>query len=174
MSADIDSGRPAIRTGPAGRYTVTRSSAEETVALRRAVLRPHLTVEQMVVSGDQSPVTAYLAARSSQCDQAVLGCLRLEPVACPWPEALEAPAQASWQLRAMATDPSARGTGVGRLLVEAAAEHVASHGGDLIWCNARVSAEQFYSRLGFGPVTGYFVVPEVAEEHIGMVLRVLP
>lgn len=174
MSSDIDAGRAASDSPlPAG-YTVVRSTAQETAALRRAVLRPSLSIEQMALAGDQSPETAYLAVASpddSTDDPAVVGCVRLEPVPCPWPDAPEVPAHGAWQLRAMATDPAVRGTGVGRLLVDAAVAHVVERGADLIWCNARVGAEQFYFRLGFRPVTGRFVVPDVAEEHVGMVLR---
>lgn len=72
----------------------------------------------------------------------------------------------------MATDPARRGTGLGRMLVEAAVEHVAGRGGDLIWCNARIGAEGFYSRLGFQTVTDPFDVQETPEAHVGMVLDV--
>ncbi len=151
---------------------VTRSSAEETAALRRAVLRPHLTIRQMTVAGDQNPDTAYLAVRALAGNGALIGCVRLEPVPCPWADSVDIDTGKSWQLRAMATDPSARGSGVGRLLVEAAVNHVADRGGNAIWCNARVGAEGFYTRLGFHTVTGQFTVAEVPEQHVGMVRSV--
>jgi len=174
MSADI-SDRTGTSTGtdipiPEG-LVVSRSSAEQTASLRRAVLRPHLTVAQMAVAGDQNPETTYLAVRDPAGDGVVLGCVRLEPVRCPWPEALGVPSQASWQLRAMATDPGARGTGLGRLLVKAAVDHVAERSGDLIWCNARAGAERFYLRLGFRTVTDPFDVQDVPEAHVGMVFE---
>ncbi|MBA3411446.1 MAG: GNAT family N-acetyltransferase [Geodermatophilaceae bacterium] len=172
MITDVGSGSMASASGQARTFAVTRASAEETAELRRDVLRPHLTIEQMAVPGDSNPDTAYLAVRVPTGARAVLGCLRLEPVPCPWPSAGRAAAgAAAWQLRAMATDPSVRGRGLGRLLVTAAVDHVARRGGDLIWCNARVSAEQFYLRLGFRRVTPPFALPDVPEEHVGMVLR---
>lgn len=172
MSADVDDRTGTSRSRPdrrADHFVVERSSAQETASLRRAVLRPNLTIEQMAVAGDQNPDLTYLAVRVPDGDHAIVGCLRLEPVPCPWPAALQQPASAAWQLRAMATDPTVRGTGLGRLLVEAAVGHVLQRDGDLIWCNARVSAEQFYLRLGFRPVTGHFALPEVFEDHVGMV-----
>lgn len=172
MSAGIDPrGVRSTLTGISPGLRVVRSSAEETAALRRAVLRPHFGIKQMTLAGDRNPETAYLAVRALAGNGAVLGCVRLEPVACPWSETIDtAPAAApgAWQLRAMATDPCARGSGLGRLLVEAAARHVTERGGDLIWCNARVGAEGFYSRLGFRTVTGPFGVAEIPEEHVGM------
>lgn len=173
MSAEIDNRtEPCGGTaGPTtGRLVVDLSSAAETASLRRAVLRPNLAVEQMALAGDQNPDTAYLSVRAAG-GGAVLGCVRLEPVPCPWPEALGVPPVVSWQLRAMATDPVARGTGLGRVLVEAAVAHVAKQDGDLIWCNARVSAEGFYLRQGFRAVTDRFLVHDVPEEHVGMVLE---
>ncbi|MBA3340148.1 MAG: GNAT family N-acetyltransferase [Geodermatophilaceae bacterium] len=156
-------------TGVSPGLRVVRSSAEETAALRRAVLRPHLAIRQMTVAGDQNPDTAYLAVRALAGNGAVLGCVRLEPVGCPWSDSIDADTQAAWQLRSMATDPCARGSGLGRLLVEAALNHVAERGGDLVWCNARVGAEGFYSRLGFHTVTGRFAISEVTEDHVGMI-----
>lgn len=174
MTAKIDrTGSQSPSKGSLPGLRITRSSAEETAALRRAVLRPHLTIRQMTVAGDQNPDTAYLAVRALAGNGAVLGCLRLEPVPCPWTEALSGESTAGWQLRAMATDPCARGTGVGRSLVDAAVNHVAEAGGDVLWCNARVGAEGFYSRLGFRTVTDRFTVSEVAEAHVGMVRELL-
>lgn len=171
MSADIEdrSAWSDVQSEQPDGFIVARSSAAETAPLRRAVLRPYLTIEQMAVPGDQRPETVYLAVRPAAGGRAVLGCVRLEPVPCPWPEALEVASRASWQLRAMATDPSARGTGLGRLLVQAAVDHVSERNGDLIWCNARIGAEGFYSRLGFRTVTDRFEVPDVPEAHVGMV-----
>lgn len=152
------------------RFLVSRSSAEETAALRQAVLRPNLTVAQMAIAGDQNPKTTYLAVRDPAGNGVVLGCLRLEPVPCPWPEVVEVASQTNWQLRAMATDPSVRGTGLGALLVQAAVGYVEAGGGELIWCNARIGAEGFYAKLGFRTVTDPFVVPGVPSgEHVGMV-----
>jgi len=150
-------------------FLVVRSSATETAELRRAVLRPHLRIEEMALGGDQNPDTAYLSVRAVGRAGVVLGCVRLEPVPCPWSAELDVPGRAAWQLRAMATDPSARGTGLGRRLVHTAVDHVTAHEGDLIWCNARVSAQGFYARLGFRTVTEPFVVDGVSEEHVGMV-----
>lgn len=169
MSADISSGAPITGTGQTRGFTVAPSSADETAALRRAVLRPKVTIAEMAMPGDQSPDTSYLAVPALDGDRAVLGCVRLEPVPCPWPVAPDVSARASWQLRAMATDPSVRGAGLGRLLVEAAVDHVADRAGDLIWCNARVGAEGFYARMGFRTVTDRFLVHDVPEEHVGMV-----
>ncbi|MDQ4039434.1 MAG: GNAT family N-acetyltransferase [Actinomycetota bacterium] len=173
MSAHTADRATAARdtAGPDEQFLVTRSSAAETAQLRRAVLRPHLRIEEMALGGDQNPDTTYLCVRAAGGDGAVLGCLRLEPMPCPWSAELDVSGEAGWQLRAMATDPAARGAGLGRRLVQAAVDHVAAHGGDLIWCNARVSAEGFYARQGFRTLTQRFELRDVAEAHVGMVLE---
>lgn len=173
MSTGIDrTGPESAATGVDPGLRVVRSTSEETAGLRRAVLRPNLELNQMTIAGDQNPDTAFLAVRVPSGNGDILGCLRLEPVPCPWADAIEEDPRAAWQLRGMATDPSARGTGLGRLLVEAAVSHVTERGGDLIWCNARVGAEGFYARLGFGTVTAPFSVRDVSEDHVGMVRSV--
>jgi GNAT superfamily N-acetyltransferase len=54
-----------------------------------------------------------------------------------------------WRLRGMATLPEVRGRGFGRALLEACFAHISAHGGQLLWCNARVVALGFYAHLGF-------------------------
>jgi predicted GNAT family N-acyltransferase len=49
---------------------------------------------------------------------------------------------------------------------------VAERGGDLVWCDARVTAAGFYEQMGFTVVTGEFDKPGVGP-HVGM-LRGVP
>lgn len=55
----------------------------------------------------------------------------------------------AWRLRGMATLPGHRGKGYGGELVEAGMAEVARRGGNLVWCNGRVAAADFYRRHGF-------------------------
>jgi len=48
-----------------------------------------------------------------------------------------------------ARSAAAQGQGIGTLVLNAVVDHVAAEGGDLLWCNARVSAIAFYERAGF-------------------------
>ena len=79
----------------------------------------------------------------------------------------------AWQLRGMATAAEHRGKGFGALVVEAALEEVAGHGGRLLWLEARENAIGFYERHGLvaeGPVYRH---PETKIPHRVMV-RELP
>ena len=144
--------------------TVDEVPAEETYALRGAVLRPD--GGEITWAGDEDPATFHLAARTA--DGRVVGVVRFSPAPCPWRRDAAAP----WQLRGMATDPAVRGSGAGRALLVDGLARVAARGGDLVWCDARVTAAGFYERMGFVVVTGEYDRPGIGP-HVGMV-RPLP
>jgi predicted GNAT family N-acyltransferase len=49
----------------------------------------------------------------------------------------------------MATADGRRSEGIGAAVLAVVIAHVASHGGGLLWCNARLPAVEFYGRAGF-------------------------
>lgn len=143
---------------------VDEVAAEVTHALRGAVLRPDGGA--IVWAGDDDPRTVHLAARNA--DGAVIGVVRFSPAPCPWREA-----GSPWQLRGMATDPAVRGSGAGRALVEDGVRRITARGGDLLWCEARVTAAGFYERMGFAVLTEPFDKPDIGP-HVGMVCELRP
>lgn len=150
-----------------GCLRVGRVTAEETYALRQQVLRPHQTLAEMALSGDEDPATVHLAAFDDERE--VVSTLRLQPATCPWfPERTDA-----WQLRGMATAEHARGQGRGAVLVASAVRRIAERGGGLLWCNARVPAEAFYARVGFVAVDDRWDDPDIGP-HVGMIREVPP
>ena len=139
--------------------TVEESDADTTYPLWRDVLREGRPVARL----EDPSGTFHLAARSSS--GVLVGVVRFSPATCPWrPEA-----HTPWQLRGMATDAGARGTGAGRALVTEGLTRVAAGGGDLVWCDARMAAVGFYERMGFAVVTEKFDKPE-GGPHLGMVI----
>jgi len=146
-------------TVDAGAVTVEEVPLDVVLPLRSAVLRGG---GPAALPGDDDPATVHLAARTR--DGRVVGVVRLGPAPCPW----RPDARAPWQLRGMATDPAVRGAGAGRALVDASLALVARRGGDLLWCDARVSAAGFYERMGLTVVTGEYDKPGVGP-HVGMV-----
>jgi predicted N-acetyltransferase YhbS len=141
---------------------VGTATAAETLPLRAAILRPN--GDPATMPGDDDPGTIHLAARTSG---QVVGVVRFSPATCPWRPDAASP----WQLRGMATDPSVRGAGAGRALVDEGLARVAAAGGDLVWCHARVTAEGFYERMGFAVVTEPYDKPPIGL-HVGMVIEV--
>jgi predicted GNAT family N-acyltransferase len=143
--------------------TVEESDADTTYPLWRDVLREGRPVARL----EDPSGTFHLAARTPAGQ--LVGVVRFSPAPCPWrPEAA-----APWQLRGMATDSAARGTGAGRALVAEGLARVAARGGDLVWCDARVAAVGFYARMGFGVVTEEFLKPE-GGPHLGMLKDLVP
>jgi GNAT superfamily N-acetyltransferase len=121
---------------------VERVGAAETLALRQRVLRPHETIEQLSLPGDDDPDTGNFVALDGD---EVVGTASVRREAPPWAPDLES----SWRLRGMATAESRRSQGVGTAVLDAVVEHVHSHGGGHLWCNARTPAVAFYRRSGF-------------------------
>ena len=143
--------------------TVEESDAETTYPLWRDVLREGRPVPRL----EDPAGTFHLAARTSSGQ--LVGVVRFSPAPCPWRRDARAP----WQLRGMATDSGARGSGAGRALITEGLARVATLGGDLVWCDARVPAVGFYERMGFTVVTEEFVKPE-GGPHRGMVIDLPP
>lgn len=72
----------------------------------------------------------------------------------------------AWRLRGMATSREARGTGLGRSVLEACFDTVRQSGGRMLWCNARVGALDFYERLGLVTVGPEFDIPEIGPHYV--------
>jgi GNAT superfamily N-acetyltransferase len=123
--------------------TIQRVTAAQTFPLRQRVLRPHDTVDELSFPDEDNADTAHVAAVDHGT---VIGaaCVRRETV--PW---TTAPSQTAWRLRGMATADGRRSQGIGAAVLNAVLEHVACHGGGLVWCNARLGAVAFYERGGF-------------------------
>jgi GNAT superfamily N-acetyltransferase len=123
--------------------------------LRHAVLRPGRAEEESAYGADDLPETAHVAARGPLGEVVSVGTVLRE--APPWE-----PGRADgWRVRGMATRADARRRGLGRLVLDGLLEHVAAHGGGLVWCNARVPAQQLYARAGFVTRGGVFELPDI-------------
>jgi len=77
------------------------------------------------------------------------------------------------QLRGMATSSAARGIGAGKALVRFAIGHFREKGHDVLWCNAREGAVDFYKKLGFAVVSDRFDVPVIGP-HFVMKTNLIP
>jgi len=113
--------------------------------LRHRVLRPGRPASESVYSDDDESLVAHAAVRSPTRPDEVVAVGTVLPEAPPW----EPHRTDGWRIRGMATRPDARGAGLGGLVLGALVDHVAAHGGGLMWCNARVPARGLYERAGF-------------------------
>tara|TARA_A100000171_G_scaffold365_2_gene608 strand:+ start:1333 stop:1791 length:459 start_codon:yes stop_codon:yes gene_type:complete len=141
-------------------------SAAQTRPVRQRVLRPHQRPEELVYPGDDDADTFHLGAMSAAGD--VLAILSMYRHAQPPTDPDGEPR--AWRIRGMASVPEARGTGLGRVLVEHARDRVWAIHHDPIWCNARENAFGFYQKLGFEIVGGIFEIEGIGP-HAVMVLH---
>src|SRR5438309_1913976 len=111
-------------------------SVAEAIPLRHAVLRPGRPTETAHFPGDDAHSTRHFGAFR---DGTLLAIASLYRVDMP-----EMAGVTAIQLRGMATAEKARGTGLGRTLLQACIVFARQTGVGLIWCNARASAVGFY------------------------------
>jgi GNAT superfamily N-acetyltransferase len=145
--------------------SVARISAADTVSIRWDILRPGFPRETAVFVGDDSPTAQHFGGF---IDSRLVGVASLYQLPCPdRPEV-----RRTWQLRGMATLPEVRGIGVGKALVAACEKAVRDAGDSLLWCNARITALDFYARLGWQVSSDEFDIPTVGPHR--RMLRELP
>jgi GNAT superfamily N-acetyltransferase len=125
-------------------------------ALRREVLRPYMTVEELA---EHEPGDA-VAFGVFQDDELVA-------VGLVGPEG-ETPGD--WRIRGMATAPHARGRGAGTKVLQALVQHARNNGATRVWCNARTPARSLYERAGFVATSDEFETQRIGP-HYRMELR---
>jgi GNAT superfamily N-acetyltransferase len=133
---------------------------EITFSLRQRVLRAGQDPETAFFPGDRDRSSGHFAA---YVDHKVVGVASV--LAEPEPEG-----PGRWRLRGMAVDPDHQGAGAGAALIERVRDFVRRSDADpagLIWCNARVSAEGFYEKMGFVRVSEPWVEPGTGP-HVRM------
>ncbi len=136
-------------------FVVELATHDDVVPLRMAVLRPGQVYVASRYAGEELGLT--MAARDP--DGQVIGCATFFPAPFAGPGEEDGPADAfvpasaeglvAWRLRGMATRPDVQSTGIGSAVLSAGLTAVRAAGGELVWCNARVRALQFYRRHGF-------------------------
>ena len=65
----------------------------------------------------------------------------------------------AYRLRGMATDPNHQGHGYGKELINFALNELKNRGCELLWFNARTSAQKFYEKLGATAIGDIFDIP---------------
>ncbi|MGK0358254.1 MAG: GNAT superfamily N-acetyltransferase [Bradymonadia bacterium] len=134
-------------------------TAADVRPLRQRILRPHQTASALVYGGDAAPETMHVGAFIDDKMIGVASIFRQAPeynVSHP----------AAWRVRGMATLDDHRGKAVGAKMMQSLLRHAATNGGRLAWCNARVPAIGFYSRMGFEQVGAVFDLPVIGPHVI--------
>lgn len=143
-------------------HEIVEVTASETHPLRLAVLRKGIASTDVHFPEDELDGAFHLAAR---VDNELVGVASFSPSSTPFRERASA-----WQLRGMAVADDRQGQRVGEALLLAAIERIRATGAPVLWCNARDSAQGFYSRLGFVVEGDGFVTKTTQLPHHVMVL----
>ena len=135
---------------------------EDVQPLRTEVLRPHFEEGRLAnFIGDKEPGTHHYALRDDGDVVAVVTYMRAEA-----PGDIGAPAV---RLRGMAVAEDRRRQGLGARLLEGSLARLAVQESDVsvVWCNARMSAVDFYEEMGFQTHGEVFDVADIGP-HVVM------
>lgn len=143
---------------------VLRIKAIDTQLIRHKILRPHGTLEDCRFRGDDDELTFHLGAFVDN---------KLVSVASFYFERNEIFTDHPYQfkLRGMATLPEYQRLGLSQALLRTAFPVIKQNQCTLLWCNARVSAMGFYTKVGFKPTGEPFDVPQIGK-HILMSITI--
>ncbi len=127
-------------------------SLEQTRELRRSILRPHESLEEMAAGEADG---AYAAGVFDGAKLIAVGLI------APSPE------RGGWRVRGMATAADARSRGAGGAVLQELLAHARARGASRVWCNARTPARRFYERAGFGVCSEVFEIAPIGP-HVVM------
>lgn len=145
--------------------TIRLVALDDTFALRKAVLRPWLTLEESRATwagcGEQFHVGALQDGR-------VVSTAGFLIEAHPDYGDVFGPLQ--WRLRGMASELQGQGLG-GRVLdfgIAELARRLAARGEPTaaLWCSGRTGAQRFYERHGFRPIGALFETPGTGPHYV--------
>lgn len=139
-------------------FTVQQITAQETYPVRLAVLRAGKPLETCAFYDDDLTTTIHLGLFRKKAIVGVLSFMKTD-------NDLFASTH-QYQLRGMAIDKLHQGKGLGNLLLNAGEQILKSKNIDLIWCNARRIATNFYNRNGYKTVGDAFEIPEIGLHYV--------
>lgn len=141
---------------------VQKISAEQTIDLRMRVLRPTQTREACIYTEDNFNSTFHLGiicegkiiCNGTFIQQANEKLDKIKKSNLPY------------RLRGMATEPEFQKQGLGKKIILAAENELKQKAADLLWFNARTSAEGFYRKLGYIAIEEIFIIDTIGPHKV--------
>ena len=136
---------------------------EEIQQLRNEVLWPHKTFENCILETDRLPSTFHFGVQLDGLTVATVT-LQQEKTDKLKQDSSKGVSQGAvqenqYRLRARAVREGSRGQGFGDAIVEAGLNHLRALGVEVVWCDARVAALNFYRRLRFEELEEEYEIP---------------
>ena len=140
-------------------FITTKITFNDCIDLRSRILRPDQPIKNCHYAGDDLASTFHLGIlKGTQVLSNGTFILEATP---KLPEA-----KLSYRLRGMATDYNYQKQGLGKLILEAALLELKKLHCDLLWFNARLSAERFYKKMQFEALEEIFEIPSVGPHKV--------
>jgi GNAT superfamily N-acetyltransferase len=140
-------------------FEIKEINPELTYEIRHIVLRPNQTIKECMYETDLETGGFHVGAfHKGKLISVVSFCMENNP---------KFSSEKQYRLRAMATLPEFRKLGAGRELVNYGENIIKARGYDLLWCNGRTTAQEYYERLGFKIYGSIFDYPPIGP-HIAM------
>ena len=124
---------------------------EEIQQLRNEVLWPHKTFENCILETDRLSTTFHFGIQEDG--------LTVATVTLQQEKTVTLQQEKQYRLRAMAVREGYRGQGFGEAIVESGLSHLRELGVEVVWCDARVAALNFYRRLQFEELEEEYDIP---------------
>ena len=124
---------------------------EEIQQLRNEVLWPHKTFENCILETDRLSTTFHFGIQEDG--------LTVATVTLQQEKTDKLQQEKQYRLRAMAVREGYRGQGFGEAIVESGLSHLRELGVEVVWCDARVAALNFYRRLQFEELEEEYDIP---------------
>ena len=131
-------------------------AAEDTFGIRKSILREGMKLSHEM-KGDHDADTLHLGLYKSEKLISVASFMQAQN-----PELKGR----QYQLRGMATTNDCQGKGYGKMLLNSAEQVLKAKKVDVIWCNARLVAIDFYKKMGYGTKGSMFEVAEVGPHYV--------
>lgn len=136
---------------------IKKVAAKEIRPLRNLVLRPNLPIETTFYDLDDNKNTFHLA---SIIDDTIIS------IGTFYPENdVKLQTKNAYRLRGMATHPNYRRKSAATKLMEKSFVLLKEKKCDILWCNARLIAVEFYKSLGFKIVGEIFDIPSIGAHY---------
>jgi GNAT superfamily N-acetyltransferase len=133
--------------------------AEDTIDLRSRILRPGQNLELCRYPEDNLPTSFHLGIFEG--NKVICNGTFIQQGHSHFPSA-----KLPYRLRGMASDKEYQRQGLGQALLKEALVYLKQKNCDLIWFNARVSAEGFYKKLGYQKIDEIFDIPTIGPHKV--------
>ncbi len=139
---------------------IKRIKANETYALRKKVLRKNIDLPSYFTK-DFDEDTLHLGLFTENQLVGIVSFMKNDQKDLNGEQ---------YQLRGMATKEDFQGKGYGKELILYGLEILKSKNVEILWCNARIIALDFYKKMGFQTIGKEFDIPKIGR-HFVMYLK---